>query len=284
MCVLFWAEKGTFTIPYVTEFCCYNRQARRLLVSVTGGLTNSETEDVVVGALCRGRVGVSASVWRWNAYAAGGDDRILDMFSSLYGCHLVADERGQTSVLLDEQEVSRGGSFLLPPRDLSIGVLRPVQQPPERGQDFVALDDQDAPFTAFAYGPLEGRKNWLYNFDVVIEGQAYDRLIGQAGLCTVDGAAVLRRRLLYEDLRGSPEIRSWRRFFEDTVLTNAMKPSRYDVLITNDAGELPKCYRLCARTRRVFIPDPELDRKVAWFTSDDPDQDFVIEVDFEKSA
>jgi len=140
----------------------------------------------------------------------------------------------------------------------------------------------DVPFTAFTFSPPLNTSYWAYTFDITIEGEVCEAAFRGEKRWPVEGAAVLRRRIEWENLFGRLSKDPYARFFRDRLgQARMILPERYDILIANETGVLPTCYRWCAHTSRQFVSDKELEGKVAWFMCEDPAQDFVINLEFE---
>jgi len=284
MCVVFWNEKGDFAIPYVAETLCYDLPAREVRLTFAVAVSARGEGECVVGALHRRKIQAEGSMERWYTYAADGGDPIVNVLAGLYAGGLTVSRDGEVNLGPTVQEDSAIGRFRLAPRNVGLQTIDPTERYPGPARKHAGVGEGDVPFTPFRFGPLEAGTDWLYSFDLSIRGAAFESLVGGRKHCSVDGASVLVRSVLHEDLGAFSGDDPWYRFFGDAVLKRIVRPARYDVIITNDVGRLPACYRLCARTRRQYVQDPQLREKVAWFSSDDPDQDFIIDMTFEQRA
>jgi hypothetical protein len=283
MCVVFWKEKGDCSIPYVAEVLRYDLAAREVRVTLAVAVSLDGEEGAVVGALHRRRVDAKGSMDRWYERPGGRKDPVVQMLEGLYAGGLDIGDDQEVTLGPTLQDNEKIGVFHLASPDAAVEIIDPYKRYADRAIKPVRVEEDRVPFTPFRFGPLEGRRDWLYSFDLTLRGATFETLVGGREHCSVDGASVLMRSVLHEDLAGFAETDPWCRLFNESVVPNIVRPARYDVIITNGVGRLPACYRLCARTRRQYVADPVLREKVAWFSSDDPDQDFVIEVDLEDS-
>jgi hypothetical protein len=277
---MFWAEKGSFAIPYVAETLCYDLPAKQVRLSLAVGVSVGE-EDALVGAVHRRHVLAEPSLEPWYRYLSTGQDPLVDMFKGLYGESFEISKDLEVS-LKDVASDKDIGKYRLAPRETGFNVIAPSRCYEGSEGQYLDARGRAAPFTPIVFGPLEKRKNWLYSFDLTIQGRTFDLLVGTGKRCSVDGASVLARRVIHEDLLGYDTGDPWYRFFTETVCNRVVKPTRYDVMIVNNVGKLPSCYRLCARVQRQLVQDADWCRKVAWFSSDDPDQDFIVDLAFDQ--
>jgi hypothetical protein len=275
MCVVFWSQQGSFDIPYSIETLRYELPARRVLANVSSVISVPVGEEVRVGVAHRRCVHMEAAMGRWYACMEGQPDPIVHLLSQLYDCSFTPGEIPTAN--FDPKRIRGGVSKVALASETTGFELISVEH---QDHSYQRLSEAQIPYTPCVFGPLNGGRDWLYSLDIVIGGSAFDILMDEETGCSVDGAGILKSRILNEDLpllTGSP----WRDFFEQTICAKIVKPNRYDVVITNTTGILPTCCRLCNRTRRELIADRSLAKKVAWFTSDDPDQDFIIELEFQ---
>lgn len=275
MCVIFWSERGSFDIPHVFDVIRYDLLRRSILANVSVIVSNPHEKEATVGVVHRRAVKVEPAVWRWYRHSRGEKDWVVNIVSRLYDSSF---KTGKDLIIKFNRERMRGNLQEPTVAKEETGFRSIVLQ--SANIDYADIAERYVPFTAFVFGPLPPRTKWFYSFDIRIEGRAFDVLMGEQGSCTVDGAAILRGKILNEDLAVYDEDNPWKDYFLERICTRIVKPSRYDTMITNGIGALPICYRLCNRTRRELIEDQDINKKVAWFTSDDPNQDFIIELEF----
>lgn len=275
MCVIFWAEEGKFEIPHVFEVLRFELSRRRVLANISVIISASdEHEQVVVGVAHRRGVEVEPAFDRWEKYARKEEDWVTSVIGALYG--IVPDLEEGLTLKFEPGEVRSGAGKVIVPA--TVGGFGVVEMGHEE-EEYATGAERYKPFTPFVFEPAKCAARGLYSFDIRVEGTAFDNLVDVETGCSVDGAAILKSKILNEDLQICRDTR-WKRYFEEHICARIVKPKRYDTMITNGLGALPMCYRLCNRTRREFVEDEDLSRRVAWFTSDDPNQDFIIELDF----
>lgn len=275
MCVIFWAEEGEFEIPHVFEVLRFELPRRRVLANISAIISASdEHEQVVVGVAHRRRVEVEPAFDRWEKYARKEEDWVASVIGALYG--IVPDlEEGLTLKFGPGQVRNGAGKMIVPSTVEGFGVVEVGHEE----EEYATGTERYKPFTPFVFELAKGASHALYSFDITVEGTAFDSLVDVETGCSVDGAAILKSKILNEDLQICRDT-SWKRYFEEHICDRIVKPKRYDTMITNGLGALPTCYRLCNRTRRELVDDEDLSSRVAWFTSDDPNQDFIIELEF----
>jgi hypothetical protein len=266
MCVIFWAEKGEFEISHVFEVLRFELPRRRVLANVSAIISGSNTHEATVGVAHRRAVEVTPALSRWHKYGREEKDWAASVIGALYRVLRVWRE-GLTRLFATRGVPEHIRSDNGP--EFTAGVVR----------DWLRRMGVRTPFTPFVFNLPGSAMCSLFSFDISIEGTAFDNLVDLEIGCSVDGAAILKNKILNEDLPISSD-RRWHSYFEEHICAGIVKPARYDTMITNGLGALPTCYRLCNRTRRELIEDEHLNRSVAWFTSEDPNQDFIIELEF----
>lgn len=159
-----------------------------------------------------------------------------------------------------------------------------IEDPTEGKASYRIFENEKerAPYTSIKIDNFPARKTVFYSINMVVKNYSYDYLIGSVDTPSIDGAAVLLRKIKYRDLSYLSAESPWNSFFETNINNQEkiIKPESYGTLIRNKRGTLPECYRLDPNVYREFIKDTRLASKVAWFTSTDPDQDFTIEALF----
>jgi hypothetical protein len=274
MCVIFWAEKGEFEISHVFEVLRFELPRRRVLANVSAIISGSNTHEATVGVAHRRAVEVTPALSRWHKYGREEKDWAASVIGALYRVLRVWRE-GLTLDFGQEQMRSNVAKVAVPESVDGFAVVQ-VQH---ECKDLPYSTGGYVPFTPFVFNLPGSAMCSLFSFDISIEGTAFDNLVDLEIGCSVDGAAILKNKILNEDLPISSD-RRWHSYFEEHICAGIVKPARYDTMITNGLGALPTCYRLCNRTRRELIEDEHLNRSVAWFTSEDPNQDFIIELEF----
>lgn len=285
MCVLFWSDKDQVTIPYVAEFLNYNLLKRRVLITLVVAISNKGKESVTVGALHRRDVHVEKSMSRWYKYVSGRGDNDIKTLADLYGESLTISEDYDLKLNdpLDPQK--QIGVFKFVSEEATLEKVGPLYPSDDFSNKDSRITNIGVEWTPFRFGPIEGGGDWLFSFQIKIDGSAYEALMGdeEYPCVIIDGASEIKRRMMCDDLYNQGIESPWLRYFEETVFPNIVKPARYDIIITNRTGMLPICYRLSSRVRRQYIADDDFAKSVAWFSSDDPDQDFSIELEFQES-
>lgn len=295
MCVIFWSENSEVEILHVFDAISYRPEKREIVSNVSLVISNPSAKDADIGVVHRQAVKMVPATNRWHRQTNSNkhENELVDYVSRIYNCSF-DNQNGSQTVTFDEKK-SRQILKDIPIASDKAQILALDRAQPTGQKSKTLPLTKEKPAQVLYQGPYTVRlikgipahtEKLLYSFDVIVNQKAYDTMMTQYIERRIEGASILRSRILNKDIVLWPHFTleqqsEWHNYFENTIWKNSIKPLKYDVLITNTQGTLPNCYRLCYHTQREFINNQELKDKVVWFISDDQNGDFIIEVDFD---